>query len=146
MSRSELRGRYGSCEGHRQAASVATISVYRRDEQLELGVLDVDEADNVIGYDEKPTLQLDVSMGAYAMSPTVFDSIPAGRYDMPQLILDLISAGQRVVAHRHGGMWFDIGRLDDYERANELFLRDPASFLSDGATQDAPVRRSRYES
>ena len=130
---------------HREAAGVATIAVYRQNEQLELGVLDVTEAGNVVGYDEKPTLHLDVSMGAYAMAPNIFELIPSGRYDMPQLIVDLLSAKQRVVAHRHDGLWLDIGRVEDYARAVDLFNREPAAFLPDAgiettSTSDATIR------
>jgi NDP-mannose synthase len=124
---------------HRQSAGVATVSVYRHDERLELGVLQVDEAGNVVGYDEKPTLNLDISMGAYAMSPMALERIPAGRYDMPQLILDTLGAGQRVVAYRHDGLWFDIGRPTDFERANDLYASNPASFLP-GGVSGAPRR------
>ena len=124
---------------HREAAGVATIGVYRQNEQLELGVLNVDESGNVTGYDEKPTLHLTVSMGAYAMSHQVFERIPTGHYDMPQLIVDLLNARQRVIAHHHDGLWFDIGRVADYERANDLFIQSPASFLPEGAaSRDTP--------
>jgi NDP-sugar pyrophosphorylase family protein len=98
---------------------------------MDLGVLEVDAAGDVIGYDEKPTLRFDVSMGLYAMSPRVLDRIPAGKYDMPQLILDLIGAGERVVGHRHEGLWLDIGRVADYERANELYAEAPGRFLGE---------------
>jgi NDP-sugar pyrophosphorylase family protein len=114
---------------HRASGSAATVSVYRRDERIDLGVLSLGAAGDVIGYDEKPTLHFDVSMGLYAMSPRVLEVIPTGAYDMPQLILDLLAAGHEVVGHRHDGLWLDIGRVDDYERANELFASDPAVFL-----------------
>jgi len=129
---------------HREAAGVATIAVYRQNEQLELGVLDVTEAGNVVGYDEKPTLHLDVSMGAYAMAPNIFELIPSGRYDMPQLIVDLLSAKQRVVAHRHDGLWLDIGRVEDYARAVDLFNRNPASFLPGAGIETTSTSDPRY--
>ena len=117
---------------HRAAGGAATAAVHARDERMELGILELDADDDIVGYDEKPTLHFDVSMGLYAMAPRVLDRIPAGRYDMPQLILDLIGAGERVVAHRHAGLWLDIGRVDDYERANDLFVEDPDWFLRVG--------------
>ena len=116
---------------HEQTGASATVSMYRREERLELGVLKVDAAGNVTGYDEKPTLSLDISMGLYALSPDVLERIPAGRYDMPQLIVDLLSDGRRVVGWPHSGLWFDIGRADDYASANEAFTRDPGAFLPD---------------
>jgi NDP-sugar pyrophosphorylase family protein len=48
---------------------------------------------------------------------------------MPQLILDLLAVGEPIAGYRHEGFWLDIGRVDDYERANELFENDPLVFL-----------------
>lgn len=114
---------------HLGAHGAATVSVYRREERIDLGVLSLARTGEITGYDEKPTMHFDVSMGLYAMSPSVLEVIPDAAYDMPELILDLIAAGKRVVGHRHEGLWLDIGRIDDYERANELFSRDPTMFL-----------------
>lgn len=114
---------------HSDAGAAVTVSTYHRAEQLQLGVLKLDGSGDVIGYEEKPTLHLDVSMGAYVMSPAVLDRIPAGYYDMPQLVVDLIADGQRVAGRPHPGFWLDIGRVDDYARANEMFAEDPGRFL-----------------
>jgi NDP-mannose synthase len=128
---------------HRASPATVTVCAYDRAEKIELGVLRIGDSDDVVGYDEKPTLRLDVSMGVYAMSPAVLDRIPAGYYDMPNLILDLLAAGQRVAAHRHGGLWLDIGRPDDYAQANQLFAENPGALLpgeSRGLTGDAYQR------
>jgi NDP-sugar pyrophosphorylase family protein len=114
---------------HRESGAAVTVSTYRRAEQIQLGVLQLAESGDVTGYDEKPTLHLDVSMGAYVMSAAVLDRIPAGYYDMPQLILDLLADGQRVTTRRHDGFWLDIGRVDDYALANEMFAEDPGRFI-----------------
>ncbi|MGC5330509.1 nucleotidyltransferase family protein [Micromonospora sp. DT62] len=114
---------------HRKAGAPVTVSVYARPEKIELGILQLDADGEVVGYDEKPTLKLDVSMGAYAMSPSALTEIPEGPYDMPQLILDLLGAGRRVTSRRHEGFWLDIGRVDDYSLANRMFAENPAGFL-----------------
>ena len=122
-------------EHHRAAEAAATVSVYRRHERIELGVLQVGEDDDVTGYDEKPTLDVDVSMGLYALTPRALELIPEGFYDMPHLILSLLAHGERVAAYRHHGLWMDIGRVDDYERANALYLESPGTFLPHGVGQ-----------
>ncbi|SCL29036.1 Nucleotidyl transferase [Micromonospora nigra] len=117
---------------HRAADAPVTVSVYTRAEKIDLGILHLDPAEHVVGYEEKPTLKLDVSMGAYAMSPAALAEIPAeGSYDMPQLVLDLLGRGRRVASRRHEGFWLDIGRVDDYALANRLFSENPAGFLPD---------------
>lgn len=114
---------------HRESGAVATVSTFARTEKIELGVLHIGPTGDVEGYEEKPTLKFDVSMGVYAMSPKALKRIPARYYDMPTLIVDLLAAGQRVASYRHDGRWLDIGRGDDYDEANRLFAENPDIFL-----------------
>lgn len=114
---------------HVESGAAITISTARREEQIELGVLRYGANGEIEGYDEKPKLHLDVSMGLYAMSPAVLGMIPDGYYDMPSLIADLIAKGQLVRGLPHQGVWYDIGRSDDYAAASEAFARDPGGFL-----------------
>lgn len=122
----------GLMRRHRQSGAAVTVATYQRAEQIQLGVLTLAESGDVTSYDEKPTLHLDVSMGAYVMSPAVLDRIPDRHYDMPQLILDLLADGQRVAAHRHEGYWLDVGRVDDYATAIEMFNENPEKFIPPG--------------
>src|SRR5258705_12921088 len=108
---------------HRESRAIATVSTFSRTEKIELGVLQIDAGGLVTGYEEKPTLSYDVSMGVYAMSPSVLDRVPTGYYDMPTLVLDLLAAGQRVASHRHPRRWLAIRRGDHHQQANRP---DPA--------------------
>ena len=57
-------------------------------------------------------------MGIYALEPEALKYIPAnGYFDFPDLVQALLSAGEKVGAYRYEGLWFDIGRRDDYEEA-----------------------------
>jgi NDP-sugar pyrophosphorylase family protein len=125
---------------HRGGGAPVTVCTYARTEKIELGVLHINDAGDVVGYEEKPTMQLDVSMGVYAMSPAVLDRIPARYYDMPHLILDLLAAGGRVGGHRHEGLWLDIGRPDDYGRAHQLLAENPSALLPDLPPPSPPAR------
>ena len=135
---------------HRESGAVATVSTFSRTEKIELGVLHIGPTGDVEGYEEKPTLKFDVSMGVYAMSPAALERIPPRYYDMPTLIVDLLAAGERVASYRHDGRWLDIGRGDDYDEANRLFAENPDVFLprqpAPGQTRtptpDRPRRRS----
>lgn len=119
----------GMAERHHTTGAGVTIGTFLRHERLELGVLRLDEDGNVLGYDEKPTLDFHISMGLYVMSPDVLGRIPASSFDMPQLIVDMVEDGGRVGTWIHDGMWLDIGRIEDYGRANELFASDRTAFL-----------------
>lgn len=115
---------------HRAARADMTIAMRTHKERLELGVLSIDEAGHVTGYEEKPTLELPISMGLYVISPGILNLVPDGHYDMPQLVIDALASRRRVTAYGHRGFWLDIGRIDDYARANEEFSANPKRFLS----------------
>ena len=71
----------------------------------------------------------DVSVDELRMPNGVIAHEPSGKFDMPQLILALHRTGERVHCHRTSGYWQDMGRFDDYTRASEDFVNDPARFL-----------------
>jgi NDP-sugar pyrophosphorylase family protein len=107
---------------HRRERAAATIGIYHRDVPLHLGVIEMNDADQVTGYIEKPTYRYPVSMGVYAFEPCVLRHLPRGqRCDLPNLIRTLVGAGEKVIGYRHTGYWLDIGRPDDYQRAQEDF-------------------------
>jgi NDP-mannose synthase len=105
------------------------VGTFRRNEKIDLGVLDVDNRENILGYREKPTFSYDVSMGVYIVSGEVLQLIPPDqRFDMPQLVLAALDRGLTVRAYRHDGLWLDIGRPDDHGRALELVSKNPQRF------------------
>jgi NDP-sugar pyrophosphorylase family protein len=124
----------GLMRRHKDDECEVTVGVYSRAEKIELGILRIDDHERVVGYEEKPTVLYDVSMGIYAMSPRILSRIPPRYYDMPNLILDVLSDGLPVSSWRHEGRWLDIGRPDDYENANELIRREPDAFLAQPET------------
>jgi NDP-sugar pyrophosphorylase family protein len=58
-------------------------------------------------------------MGVYALSRTTLDRYPPGRpIGFDGLMRDLLAAGEQPAAFPFDGYWLDIGRPEDYERAN----------------------------
>jgi NDP-mannose synthase len=110
---------------HREGDAVATIATKERDVHISLGVLrfnDGGDPTRLTGYDEKPKIHYEASMGVYCFSPKVLEHIePNSRLDFPDLVLRLIDAGEVVRAWRSDDYWLDIGRHDDYERAMDEF-------------------------
>jgi NDP-sugar pyrophosphorylase family protein len=115
---------------HRQNGAAATIAMHERSVRIDLGVIESDEANQVVGYIEKPTYDYRVSMGIYIFEPRVLEYIPRGkRFDFPDLVLRLLEAGERVMGYPYDGYWLDIGRVDDYAQAIEEFERMRDLFL-----------------
>jgi NDP-sugar pyrophosphorylase family protein len=114
---------------HREKKAAITIAVHRRQVKIDLGVLDFDDSYQITGYHEKPTMDYHVSMGIYVYEPRVLQYIEKGTYlDFPTLVLRLLAAGETVVAYPTDCMWLDIGRPDDYARAQELFTNSHEEF------------------
>jgi len=121
-------------DAHRASGAAATIGVAAREEKVDYGVIEMSDDGAFPDYREKPVIPYYVSMGIYALSAAALRYIPAhGKFDMPDLILALHRAGERVHCHRSPCYWQDMGRFDDYTRASEDFVRDPARFLRGSA-------------
>jgi len=117
---------YGALlQRHRDGDAAATIATKLRHVEVSLGVLrfgDDGDSTRLTGYDEKPAIDFEASMGVYCFAPRALSHIKAGeRLDFPDLILRLIAAGEVVRGWRSDDYWLDIGRHDDYERAQEEF-------------------------
>jgi len=107
---------------HYENNAVATIGTTRRTETVQFGVVETDPSGQISAYKEKPNLDYCVSMGIYVFSPSVREYIPASRkFDFPDLVQRLLQNNQRVLAYESDDYWMDIGRPDDYQRANEDF-------------------------
>jgi NDP-sugar pyrophosphorylase family protein len=115
-------------EHHRRTGNLLTIATQQRTIKIDYGVLHVDaEQDGgrrpIIAFEEKPEIASTVSMGVYVLEPGALDYIPDGAYfDFPDLVQSLLQHDERVGAYVHHGLWFDIGRHDDYEQAVRAWL------------------------
>ncbi len=110
---------------HVEQRAELTLSTYRRTEKVDFGVLDVDvAASRVVGFREKPRLDFDVSMGIYVFNRRLLERIPRDRpYGLDQLVLALLDRGTPIHAYPFSGYWLDLGRPDDYDRANREIAR-----------------------
>lgn len=80
------------------------------------------EGDRVTGIEEKPDLVNYILAGIYVMQPGIFALIPPNEYfGMDTLIKKMLAGGQPVIKYEMLEYWLDIGRVDDYQRAQELY-------------------------
>jgi NDP-mannose synthase len=108
---------------HRASGNALTIATHERSIKIDYGMLHLDVGERVRGFEEKPEIHSRVSMGIYVMEPSVLRYIPDGRaFDFPDLVRELLRTDERVGAYCFSGMWFDIGRADDYERAVDAWF------------------------
>ena len=76
----------------------------------------------VTGIEEKPDVVNHVLAGIYVMSPEIFGHIPADQYfGMDHLIKALLADGVRVAKYDLKEYWLDIGQIDDYAKAQDVY-------------------------
>ncbi len=115
---------------HKEHDAKVTIASYKRNVNVDFGVLETDGNGFLRNYIEKPTLDYLVSMGVYIFQADVLNLVPDGQYfDLPDLIKALLKRGEKVAAYPFDGYWLDIGRPDDYATAIEEFEQKRHEFL-----------------
>jgi NDP-mannose synthase len=116
---------------HRRSRNMLTIATRDRPIQIDYGVLHLGEngrQDRVEAYIEKPQITSTVSMGIYVLEPEVLRYVPSsGYFDFPALVQALLEHGEPVGGYRYDGLWFDIGRREDYEQAVSAWFEAAAN-------------------
>ncbi|MEI5097951.1 nucleotidyltransferase family protein [Streptomyces sp. PmtG] len=114
---------------HQESKGPLTIATYPREVHIDFGVLTTEDR-RVVAFTEKPSVDYRVSMGVYGVSrDTLAPYTPGLPLGFDELVLDLLKAGNPPHAYEFDGYWLDIGRPDDYDRANAEFTTHRALLL-----------------
>jgi NDP-sugar pyrophosphorylase family protein len=106
---------------HQESGAPLTIATSRREVHIDYGVLTTLDG-RVVNFTEKPTTGHQVSMGVYACSKQALRKYTPGLpFGFDELVLDMLAEGTRPHEYAFKGYWFDIGRPEDYDRANAEF-------------------------
>lgn len=108
---------------HLSQNAAATMCVREYDYQVPYGVVNVEDS-RILSIEEKPIYKFFVSAGIYMLSPEILKLIPPNEfYDMPTLFEALIKEGKKTISFPIREYWLDIGRMEEYERANSEYHR-----------------------
>ncbi|MDY0321760.1 MAG: nucleotidyltransferase family protein [Arcobacteraceae bacterium] len=108
---------------HSYAKSDATMCVREYTFQVPYGVVNI-KNDDILSIEEKPSYKSFISAGIYMLSPNILEQIPKNEYfDMPTLFELLIKNNKTVKSFPVYDYWIDIGRIDDYDKANLDYSR-----------------------
>ncbi|MFF1271864.1 sugar phosphate nucleotidyltransferase [Streptomyces marokkonensis] len=106
---------------HSRSGAPLTIATYHRKVHIDFGVLTTRKGE-VVAFTEKPSMDYRVSMGVYGLSRSTLEGYTPGLpLGFDELVLDLLATGRPPHAYEFDGYWLDIGRPDDYDRANAEF-------------------------
>ena len=105
---------------HLNKKNIFTISSYSRIQKNNFGVLKIDKNNYLSEFKEKPTYELNVSIGIYAANKKILDYIPNDiPFGFDDLMMVLLNNNEKVYVKKFNGYWLDIGRPDDYIKASE---------------------------
>jgi dTDP-glucose pyrophosphorylase/CBS domain-containing protein len=108
---------------HRKHSAMITVGVRKYDVQVPFGVVECDDV-HITSLQEKPCLSFFINAGTYLLEPAAWDYIPKERrFDMTDLIRALLEAGERVTSFPITEYWIDVGRHEDYQKAQEDVLK-----------------------
>ncbi len=115
-------------EFHKKKGSLATISLIPVDNPCEYGIAELNDEGRVIRFVEKPRPEECFSRlantGLYILQPQVLDHIPDHcSYDFSKdLFPKLLTLNEKVYGCLVTGFWTDIGRPENYLKANKWLL------------------------
>jgi len=103
---------------HREKRGIATMCVREYDFQVPYGVIETDEH-RIVSIVEKPLHTFFVNAGIYVLEPQLVRSVSKNAFlDMPHLLEKKIQDGEHINSFPVHEYWLDIGRKEEYERAN----------------------------
>jgi NDP-mannose synthase len=106
---------------HLKRNCLLTVATYKRNVKIDFGTIMVDPNSLfATGFQEKPTFHFEVSMGVYVFNKKVLDIVPDNQpFGFDNLMIALLKAHKPVNIYQYDGYWLDIGRPEDYEKAQE---------------------------
>lgn len=114
---------------HKSHGGLLTVATVRKPVHVDLGVMELNGT-RVTDFHEKPVLHYAVSMGVYCMEPEIIKYIPKHvAFGFDDLMYTLLEKDIPVHSFVHEGWWMDIGRPEDYLRAQELFEEKQEAIL-----------------
>jgi dTDP-glucose pyrophosphorylase len=108
---------------HNRNSSDATMCIREFGMEVPYGVVRLNK-DNIVSIEEKPVQQFYVNAGIYVLTPEILNLIPNGLpLDMTGLFEKAVEKGMTTLSFPIREFWMDIGKPEDYERANLDYKR-----------------------
>lgn len=109
---------------HRERQSLATMSVREYGMQVPFGTVSVVDG-YAVELREKPVQHYFINAGIYVLDPSLIDRVPKDKFfDMPDLLQQVIDNREPLSVFPIHEYWHDIGRPEDFERAQVDFQAD----------------------
>jgi NDP-sugar pyrophosphorylase family protein len=109
---------------HHQQDAICTMCGTEYEFQVPYGVIESD-GERVTGMVEKPLQKYFINAGIYVVEPKLIRQLATNtRVDMPTLLELQMEKGEKVAIFPLHEYWLDIGKMNDFERAQHDYERD----------------------
>jgi NDP-mannose synthase len=128
-------------DDHRAKSSDLTVAARNEEISIDFGVIDWMADGRVRGVREKPKLVHSINLGIYVLrKESVRSYVTSRRFlNMTDVIEFMVSDGKAVDGFMSTDAWIDIGRIAEYQRAQELFEQNRDLFLGPDDQIDSDV-------
>jgi NDP-sugar pyrophosphorylase family protein len=108
---------------HRERSRAATITLVPL--RSPFGIVELDDEDAVLGFQEAPALPYWVSCGVYVLGEEALARLPE-RGDHETSTFPELAAERRLGGFRHDGVWLTVNTPKDLRRCEEYLAEHPA--------------------
>jgi NDP-sugar pyrophosphorylase family protein len=112
---------------HISNKAVTTIMLHKVKDPSHFGVVELEKSMKILNFFEKPSLKNTpskwINAGVYIINTKVFDYIvPNKKISIERDVFPKLASSGKLFGHKYLGEWFDIGRFNEYRKANSTIL------------------------
>ncbi|MEM3422402.1 MAG: nucleotidyltransferase family protein [Candidatus Bilamarchaeaceae archaeon] len=102
-------------DSHKKSKCISTIALLKGKIPIEYGVAEVKDG-RVVKFEEKPAIEKLYNTAIYVFEPEIFDYIKEKEDFAKNVFPRLLEKKIPINAYIFEGLWYDIGRVVDYEK------------------------------
>ena len=106
-------------EFHQSHGKIATVTTFRPVSRF--GILDINPANQVQNFIEKPRSDAWASAGFFVFERKIFDYIQNDETTLEREPLETLAANGELMAYHHGGFFYAMDTFREYQILNELW-------------------------
>jgi mannose-1-phosphate guanylyltransferase len=120
---------------HKKTHATATIMLHEVEDPSRYGTVELTKNNQITKFVEKPPKGKApshfINAGVYVLNPEILSHIPAERrVSIEREVFPKLAAQKKLYGYNFEGLWVDIGKYEDYLRANRLLLDSEKKTLS----------------
>jgi len=113
-----------------KSRAAVTIATVKREISSDFGVLNMDRGSNLISYAEKPKRFDYVSIGINVLNKRCIKHVSKNEsIGVPEFVHKMLLQKERIKCYKSDSYWLDIGRVEDFQEAQEVIRKNESKFL-----------------